>query len=374
MNDCTIENKLQILDALQSSCTRCGVCLESCATYQASGWEHESPRGRILLAESFLDGKIHPGSAALQTFDRCLGCRACENSCPEGVKYHAIRNIVQELRITTHGYCKPDPEQRKWIKLAWRIGDWRWRVFGWRWLKGVPQSQGSYLYKNAIKSSSDITLAVGCIQDLYHHELIDQTIQILKKLDIQVTLERRQSCCGSIFERLNHFDQINGLQNTRKDQFINSTAKYTSVCFLSQNCQQFFSENCAQEGKTIDLYQLMWNKIAQNRIKLRLIQPLEIYYQPYCMQKGMDTALKLLAQIEGLKIKTIWPLKSCCGGCNGEALLNPDTASSLRASKLKNLPKNAVLVVKSFDCWMQYRSYVHTLYPIQIFTKVQFTY
>ncbi len=259
---------------------------------------------------------------------------------------------------------KPDRECKKWIRLAWRIGSWRWRVYGWRWLKGLPKSKGSYIYTNSNHYTADITLAVGCIQDLTHHELIEQTIHFLNRLDIQVALEKRQPCCGAIFERLAHFEQTKEYQNKRKSQFNHWMP--TPVCFLSQNCQQFISRDSANHGRMIDLYRLIMQKLEEKNIRLALKTPVEVYYQPYCAQKGVDFAWTLLNQIGGLKIKTLWPVKSCCGGCGGEALLNPQHASELRESKFKHLPNDAVMVVSSFDCWMQCKQTMQVLYPIQL--------
>src|SRR5579863_984640 len=69
------------------SCTRCGLCLESCPTYTLWGAEPDSPRGRIALIEDALapGGRATPEMAL--HIDRCLGCMACMSVCPEDVAY-----------------------------------------------------------------------------------------------------------------------------------------------------------------------------------------------------------------------------------------------------------------------------------------------
>lgn len=86
------------LDSLQSPCINCGLCAEVCPTYQESGWEHESPRGRIRLARDLMNGRVRPESSALETFDHCKGCQACEVVCPTSVQYGALRDTVQSIR------------------------------------------------------------------------------------------------------------------------------------------------------------------------------------------------------------------------------------------------------------------------------------
>src|SRR6476619_7112739 len=71
-----------------NACVHCGFCLQACPTYLTLEDENESPRGRIFLMRSLLEGTVTPNDAAVRThIDRCLGCRACETACPSGVPY-----------------------------------------------------------------------------------------------------------------------------------------------------------------------------------------------------------------------------------------------------------------------------------------------
>src|SRR5512133_3562455 len=67
-------------------CVHCGFCLPTCPTYVELGEEMDSPRGRILLMKSALEGSLETEST-LPFVDRCLGCMACVTACPSGVQY-----------------------------------------------------------------------------------------------------------------------------------------------------------------------------------------------------------------------------------------------------------------------------------------------
>src|SRR5262249_41749176 len=70
------------------ACVHCGFCLPACPTYLTLEDENDSPRGRILLMKSMLEGTIEPRDPSVEThIARCLGCRACETVCPSGVPY-----------------------------------------------------------------------------------------------------------------------------------------------------------------------------------------------------------------------------------------------------------------------------------------------
>jgi len=81
-------------------CIHCGLCLPACPTYQQTGNENDSPRGRIYLMRSVVEGKLPLESPTLtRHLDLCLGCRACETACPAGVDYgHLLESARESLR------------------------------------------------------------------------------------------------------------------------------------------------------------------------------------------------------------------------------------------------------------------------------------
>ena len=73
-----------------SLCVKCGLCLPHCPTYQATGQENRSPRGRISLMEAYLNGDLAPTQAWTDNIESCLNCGACESMCPTQVPYRLL--------------------------------------------------------------------------------------------------------------------------------------------------------------------------------------------------------------------------------------------------------------------------------------------
>ena len=81
-------------------CIHCGLCLPTCPTYQLTGEEKHSPRGRIQTMRSIADGKLELAGGFEESIGFCLGCLACETACPAGVDYsrlfEAARSAVDD--------------------------------------------------------------------------------------------------------------------------------------------------------------------------------------------------------------------------------------------------------------------------------------
>ena len=73
----------------------CGLCLQNCPTYLLTGYEAESPRGRIHLIQALNEGRVEPNAAYREHIELCLVCRNCESVCPSGVPFGRIMEAAR---------------------------------------------------------------------------------------------------------------------------------------------------------------------------------------------------------------------------------------------------------------------------------------
>jgi glycolate oxidase iron-sulfur subunit len=355
-----------------------------CATFQTSGWEHESPRGRIRLAGDWMNGKIDPSSSALETFDACLACQACENVCPVQVPYGKIRQAVQEMRAdlnAAQSKVSHSSFYKKWIKKAYFLSSTFWRhYFAW------PIGK-SFLRKHGVKKlhADFLTVVVGCMQDLSSHEVIKETLQVLQFLNFKVQISKFQPCCGALFNRLvqGGRESVEYPLERRKamdyqEQTYNKFRAWLpkkQVCYLSKGCQTHVQKLGMEKQK--DLYELILTSIQERQMRLALKEPISLYYQPYCGEKWeaeQDPIWRLFTLIEGVKMHLMPACRACCGGYGGESMLHPENSKRILEHKMRDIPKEAGILVASPDCYQLFaQDGMKVLYPIQIIAQCLFT-
>ena len=386
-----LSEQLNILDNHLSACIGCGICLEGCATFQTSGWEHQSPRGRLQLASRFMNGQIEPQALELTTFDDCLGCQSCELLCPTLVKYRKIREIVQNLRqnlTTSHKSCEMTlSDYRKWVTLAKRMSKRKWHRF-FSLLKSFLcmdfKVKEKVKLQNFDQKFIQQTLTISCIQEFYYSEVIEEAQKFMESIGVSLVLSNSQTCCGAIFERLIHGGKesisypkerlrAEKLQIKRLKSHLKRDNK--NAFYLDKGCSCFLSRATNQYPN--DLYEYIEQQLEKNHYQLKFNEKKQVYYQPYCgdnKEENQDVVLRILQKIEGLTVHFLHTPKACCGGYCGETFLHPENALSIGESKLRHVEEGSTIIITSSDCRAQFSTFkddlnLNLLFPIQLFVS-----
>ena len=196
-------------DAILRSCVHCGFCTATCPTFQLLGDELDGPRGRIYLIKQMLEGQPVTEKTQLH-LDRCLSCRACETTCPSGVKYHRLLEIGREVleervprslasRATRFLLCEALP--RNWIfKPAVRIGQLMRPLLPAVLADKVPMAAGGARLpwpQRAGHKRRMIALA-GCVQPTLTPNTNAATARVLDRLGIELIEVPGAACCGAL--------------------------------------------------------------------------------------------------------------------------------------------------------------------------------
>lgn len=193
-------------DRILRSCVHCGFCLATCPTYQLLGDELDSPRGRIYLMKQMLEGAA-VGARTLEHLDRCLTCRACETTCPSGVRYGRLLDIGREVAERRIGHAPLARLERGLLRRV--LADSR-RFMS---LMGVARLMRPWLpaaLKRRIPAAAPagewpaprhprrMLVLAGCVQPALAPNINAAAARVLDRLGISLITAPRAGCCGAL--------------------------------------------------------------------------------------------------------------------------------------------------------------------------------
>lgn len=196
-------------------CNKCGFCLPACPTYDATGSEVHSPRGRLSLVEAAWRGEIEPGQGLADALSACLGCLACETACPSGVRYGRVLEAARaSLARTTRRYVVTSSTAGVMLKLVRRRRWLRWAVTAGRLARRLPTPRGleplmallppSEPDAAPARTASDTlgTVSVwyftSCVMDTVFPQANRDAEMLLEAAGARVEAPTPQDCCGAL--------------------------------------------------------------------------------------------------------------------------------------------------------------------------------
>lgn len=350
----------QSITELASQCIRCGFCLEDCPTFQETGSELESPRGRIYLIRSAEEGKL-AWSDVQPHLDLCLGCRACETACPSGVQYGAIfeqakaniggNNLIRKglLTVTTN-----PPLLRAQLRAAEMIGMRRAPMKGQEAnLPTLPFASEALPLPFASERKGSVVMLEGCAMRVLYPEVHAATERLLARLGYE-TVKVTQGCCGALHAH-------NGdLKTARKmaRQLIKDLPKDTPIIVNSAGCGSTMKEYSDLLGtdetpfveRVFDLSEFLFERGLIDLLQKSPGLPgTVITYHDACHlahgQRIASVPRTLLASIPGATLIELPEANTCCGSAGIYNVLQPEMARKLLDRKVDNINKTGATIV-----------------------------
>lgn len=385
---------------LASDCVHCGFCLPTCPTYALWGEEMDSPRGRIYLMQSGLEGEPLSDSM-VGHFDACLGCMACVTSCPSGVQYdkliEATRAQVERrhrrgpgerlLRAVIFALF-PYPRRLRVMRLLLRI----YQRSGLQWLVRRSGLLGRMPSLAAMESLAPpiqareplpplvaaqgqrravVGMLTGCVQGAFFPRVNAATARVLSAEGCDVVIPRGQGCCGALSLHSGREEEAMRFAERIIDTFEGAGVSHIVVnaagcgstmkdyADLLEDEPEYAERAAALSGKVRDISEIL---IELGPVAPRHPLPIVAAYHDAChlahAQGVRSQPRQLLDGIPGLEVREIADPEICCGSAGLYNVLNPEPAGDLGDRKAAAVlaTEAEILVTGNPGCLMQVAS------------------
>ncbi|MEP6732642.1 MAG: heterodisulfide reductase-related iron-sulfur binding cluster [bacterium] len=377
------------------ACVHCGFCLQACPTYLALEDENDSPRGRIVLMRSMVEGTLPTSDVDVRThIDRCLGCRACETACPSGVPYG---QLLEATRATLTAE-RPNPlvarailfvfARQSLMRLA-MLGGRITRALGLsRLFAKLPgrlgfamamlESTRSPIERNAYVPTSDgsrgtATLLVGCVMEGLFSETNRATERTLAMNDYAIVTTDRQRCCGALHAHAGDAETARTLARANIAAFEQSGADVIAVnaagCgAMMKEYGHILADDPAWHARAVavaDRVRDVSELLATAGPKPGGALPLTVTYDAPChllhAQRVAAPPLRVLAAVPGLTLVPLTGSEHCCGSAGIYNLVEPDVSNRVLIPKLANIADTHAPLVATGNpgCLMQIGAGLH---------------
>jgi len=394
------------LTQLTDACVHCGFCLPSCPTYQLTGEEAHSPRGRIHLLRQLLDGEA-TADAIADPIDTCLGCLACVPACPSGVRYEEIIEGARELVVD----ARPMRERAARSAVFQVLPYPRRLKLSTAPLRKVPAlGKVDPLFEAAATLAPPTTdrparplprriaargerravvgLLTGCAQSVFFPHVSAATARVLALEGCDVLVPRGQGCCGALSLHAGRPEQARRLARKVVAAFTRSgvDAVITDVAGCGSAMKGYArllaedsrwaadAARLAEKARDVSEYLVELGPEAE-----RSALPLTVAYHDAChLSNGQGVKSQpraLLADIPDLRVVELADGGRCCGSAGTYNLTEPDTAAELGDRKATAVMATAANVVAAGNagCLLQIdaalrraRSPIRTRHTIEI--------
>jgi len=355
-------------DAILRKCTHCGMCTATCPTYQLLSDELDGPRGRIYLIKQVLEGATPTAKTQLH-LDRCLTCRACETTCPTGVRYGRLVDIGRHL--------VEERVPRGPVESAWRralnavipnpvlfapllkLGQLARPLLPAALKSIVPAAPAPARPWPTTTRPRKMLVLEGCAQPSLSPATSAAAARVLDRLGISLERAVGAGCCGAVSFHLN--EQEKALDTMRRlidawwpyvEQGVEAIVITASGCGVTvKEYGHYLGQDPAYAEKARRISELakdISEVIAGESAKLKPLvtrhsSPVTnqrvAFHAPCSLQHGLKLQGKvetLLAEF-GYSLTDVPEAHLCCGSAGTYSILQPELSQRLRDNKIAAL-------------------------------------
>ena len=349
-------------DAILRKCVHCGFCTATCPTYQLLGDELDGPRGRIYLIKQTLEGEAVSARTRVH-LDRCLTCRACETTCPSGVRYGRLVDIGRDVVEARAPRAWPERLMRRVLRevlaharrfsallaLARLVKP----LLPGALARKVPPRRDPGAWP-APRHARRVLALGGCVQPAIAPDIDAAAARVLDRLGLSLVPVAASGCCGAVHQHLSAPDAALDFMRRNIDAWwphieagaeaivVNASACALMVkeyAHLLRHDSVYAEKAARVSGMTRDLCELI---AAEDQAALaggRFAGHKVAFHAPCTLQHGQKLAgrVETLLRNAGIELTPVADAHLCCGSAGTYSILQAELSARLLDNKINAL-------------------------------------
>ena len=383
-------------------CVHCGFCTATCPTFVLLGDERDSPRGRIYMIKSMLEGDRAPTASEVRHVDRCLSCLSCMTTCPSGVHYMHLVDHGRHHIEETFERALPDRLVRRWLTwLMPRPAAFRWSLVLGRLAKPLASllparsaDPGGATFLRRVRAMLEavpdrvpgpspvdrpqtfpaagarrkrVALMPGCGQQVLAPEVNEATVRLLTRHGVEVVNVAGSGCCGSSVLHVGDKERAMELARRNVEAWLREVdgAGLDAIVVNASGCGTTVKDYATLLGDDpawrdrASRVAALARDISEVMVEVGLAnvtpRPMAVAYHAACSmqhgQKLIEPPKRLLREA-GFTVHDVPESHLCCGWAGTYQVLQPDLSRRLRDRKVANIESVSpdVVAAGNFGC------------------------
>lgn len=374
-----------------ADCVHCGMCLESCPTYELTGEEQHSPRGRVHLIKSVAEGKLSVNEQFMDPVFACLDCRACTTACPADVNVGGLieeargqirqampltgwkgavnKLFLQELfphqnRLNSLGSLLKFYQKSGMQKVVRKTGLINIMPKHLVEMEAImPKIKEPVRKKfndaDVIKAKTEtkrkVAMLTGCVMDVMFSDVNEATVNVLTRNGNDVIIPRNQTCCGALHVHAGDRETGRKLAKQNIEAFKDADKVIVNAAGCGSMLKEYhelFRDDPEWHDKAFEFSQKVEDiskylhdtgyekPKAEMNIKMTYHDACHLAHGQGIRQEPRD----ILLDIPGVEMVHMPNSDRCCGSAGIYNITNPDMAGAVLESKMENVPEDVEMI------------------------------
>jgi len=406
--------KYEILDLQKdmiNRCFRCGLCRTVCPSFEETGLESASPRGRVQFARAVLEQKTDLKGAINDRMLDCLNCMRCAEVCPPGVrtdrivlaaraelakkgKINFIKKIVFNTVIKSSFFMSLFSQMaslgQRWFYTSNTLLEAlvpKLAGMGNKKFPSLARKQSQKKWPGFIPAQSGkpvmrVGYFIGCATNLIFSEVADATIRVLTRNNVDVIIPGGQVCCGIPVYSSGDFKNAKKLSEKNLKTFKN--LEIDCIVTDCASCSAALKHETVEllgvphfNMPVYDINEFLMNKIEIDRNFGNV--PMKVtYHDPCHLVRGQNIyrePRELLKMVPGVEFVEMKDADQCCGGAGTFSFTHHEVSRKVGAHKIENIRNTGAdyAATPCPSCKMQLDDLINnegiavrTIHPVQI--------